>query len=283
MAQLGKYYGSGRSLSLKNSHHRALMMLCALVSAAFFISELSAGESLFDSVLAAANMGISMGIAWAITREIDPDRPDSGIGAAALAAVGIILLDASPNLIAGYALLLTARCVNQVTGVRFKIIDVLLTVIMVGITAQSAQWVIGLMAGLGFLLDSVSDRPSRYARLNAAIVVALTLILAYLSDRLAWSFVFTNADIAALLTAFVVTRFVVPTLPDPLQSMTDYTDKPLNRQRVLYAITLMALTLILVSWSGDDDAVFGILPLWAGLIAVIAYHARDRFTKEEAS
>ena len=52
--------------------------------------------------------------------------------------------------------------------------------------------------------------------------------------------------------------------------------KPLDRRRVLYGITLMALALILVSWAGNDDATFGILPLWVGLVTLILYHWRDR-------
>ena len=278
MAQIGKYYGSGRTLSLNNRHHRTVLILSALVAAAFFASQLSNGETAFDSAIDAINMGGSMFLAWVITRELDPDRPDSALGAAALTAVGVILLDSSTNLIAMYALIMIVRAVNRTTGVSFKIIDVLITVVLVGITAQSVQWIIGLVAGLGFWLDSVSERPSRYARLNAVILVVMTLIIAYLSDALTWRFVFTNADWAALITAFIVhaTRFVVPTLPDPLQSVGDYTGKPLDRRRVLYGITLMALALILVSWAGDDEATFGILPLWVGLVTLILYHWRDR-------
>ena len=275
-----KYFSSPREFNvMKYRHHRTLVTLAGLVAAGYFLSQYASGETLVDAILDALHIFATMLLTWSITREIDPDRPDSAIGAAAIAGVGVILLASTTNLLASFTLILVMRALNHSTGLPFRLGDVLVTVILVGLTARSEQWVIGLVAGLAFWLDSVAEDPSPYARINALIVVAMTLLIAYLSDALEWSFVFTNADIAALITAFVATRFVVPSLPDPLKSVGDYTGEPLDRRRVLYTITLMALTLLLVSWSGDDDTALGMLPLWAGLLALIVYHARERFSE----
>ena len=277
MAQnLIKHSGASRELSLNNPQHRTLIIMTAVVGAAYFASQLSAGESLFDAVLSAINISGSAFLAWVITREFDPDRPDSALAAAALAAVGVLLLDSTTNLVAVGALIMAARAVARTTGLYFKLGDVIFAVLLVGLTARTDQWVVGLVVGLGFWLDGVAEKPSRYARINAVIVIVMTLAIAYLSEVIDWSFIFTNADYAALITAFVAARFVVPSVPDPPKSVGDFTGEPLDRRRVMYCLTLMALALILVSWSGDDDTTFGILPLWAGLISVILYQARDR-------
>lgn len=124
--------GNSRGFDPTLPSNRFVLGGSVVAGAAGGFAALVAGERLAE----AAGWGVASGggffIAWALARELHPDRPGVAAVAALLAPV-FLLLD-RPKLLSSGVVLLVARLVAGTTGRRFQWVDALVLVVLAGLS-----------------------------------------------------------------------------------------------------------------------------------------------------
>ncbi|MFP4324306.1 MAG: hypothetical protein ACLFTK_17760 [Anaerolineales bacterium] len=256
-----------------------IMLLTVAIGAAIFIERLIGGETFSEAIISAASGALAAFLAWALNREIDPDREESANGAAIITVLLMFLLGIDPALLALFLLLMAARVINLITGVHVHPADMLLLALLTGLTATTDFWVAGLAGVLAFLLDQRTASPHPRGLLYAGL-----LLIVWAVGLFGWG----DPDLLIALislwgwlvlgTIFLVSRYVIPGFPDPLASLTDFTQRPVDRQRIVFANILLALILALEVWRLGEAGAAGLAPLWAAFISVVGYNLGDIFS-----
>jgi hypothetical protein len=212
-------------------------------------------------------------IAWVLTRELDPDFSPSAMVAAVLTLIGIIVLDGRTDIVAVGTLIFVVRIVVRSTGIPYYLTDGLWTLALGLYLATTPFWMLGLIVGFCFLVDSQLNRPKKYSRpLGAVSVVSTLIIAAYGGQFDKPDLSATVAEILVVALAALALEAVNYTTPIRMESLGDYTGDPLNRRRVVMGRRLLLLGAILpLLWIGESGAE-KMIPLWAGFAALIPLH-----------
>lgn len=194
--------------------------------------------------------GLSIFFAWALTRELDPDRPLAALLAALLA-----------TLWGGYSsglflLLLGMRFVNRTPGVPARWLD---SLVLLGLawSRPNAAWI----AAAAFFLDAVLDKPLR----RHLVFGSLALGSLAQSDCLSAAGPSPQLSSGLLLGA----SFLLVCLAKPPTSGGDEDGRRLNPSRVLAAQLLAMLGALASAWCWQEMGVFAWWSLWSGLFAVV--------------
>ena len=112
----------GRSVDLRVPTNLAIAAITALSFVAGTLTSLIQGQGIGAGLLIGLSWGGSMFLAWALARELDPDRWYSAFFAAAGALAGTILLG-SPHFLMLFWFLLAVRFINRSTGLPPGLLD----------------------------------------------------------------------------------------------------------------------------------------------------------------
>ncbi len=229
---------------------------------------LGVADNDFTAALAdGANLGISVFLAWAVARELDPDHPGAAVVAGFVAAGLWLALDRSA-LAEVVAVLLAARILVRSTGRPPSNVDFL---VCLGLAWFSGRTVAGLVAGLGLAYALARDvrlpgpalKHQRPVAFLVAAAVAIGAAMRLPDIDPAWS----------LLAILVVVVGIIAGLrtPEPVpRTSPDHGDEPIPRERVVAARRLVLIVAIFGALTGTAG-VAHLLPVWAGIIAVPAY------------
>ncbi|HEX5631528.1 MAG TPA: hypothetical protein VFY15_07700, partial [Acidimicrobiia bacterium] len=139
--------GITRGFDLGNAGNRFVLAWTPMAGALAGLVTLVAG----DGWSAAVGNGFSAGgaafLAWAVTRELDPDHPTTAIAAAVIAPLGV--LRAGPDLLAAGVILIVARIVAGTTGRGLRWPDLAI----LGAVAIPVAW---RSTGMGVLITATS-------------------------------------------------------------------------------------------------------------------------------
>lgn len=242
--------GLGRSLDPRHPISRR-GVVGSLAAGAISLSAMLIANGTFDLPRAFA-AGVATFLAWAIARELDPDRPRS----ADLAMVGALLATfaGDPSLGATGVALIAARLVAGTVGRRLYPGDLL---VLVGVAAYAGTKAIAWSAGLA-LLGAVVRRQNTPRWATAAIVVA-GITGALVSSP---SFEF-SPTVATLLLAGLAAVFAVVT-PRPVGSKTDAKDRRINTHDVRMA-RLTAASIVVGATALVPAAGWALAPIVAAL------------------
>jgi hypothetical protein len=224
-----------------------------------------------DALRLAISFALSIGLAWATTRELDPDHAGSALAAMPITAVMMIGLEAWPNIIAGGVLMLAVRLLTRSAGIPPRLWDGLGLMVVAAYFASTDLWLIPLAVAGAFWLDYSQPGGRSEERFYAAGTLLLSAVIAGLTQDFDVEFGLTSfSQLAIIITVVAFMRFVLRSFPEEMASVGDFTQKPLLTRRVVYANTLMALTLMLIGWLRGESGLEAVLPMWAAFLGMLA-------------
>ena len=265
--------GLTRSLDLS---HRSNAFVVWVTFGAGLVGAAVAGLIGDAGLGAAARQGVSAGgaafVAWAIARELDPDRPAGAVAAAVLAPFTVIAAD--PDLLASGLMIVAARVVAGTTGRRLRLIDLVVLGIwaaLIGIDGIGTP--VGLMAGIAPAVSGWWNRASArvlFAASAATLAAVVAVAAAFALDRGPWTEPagFARGLLVAGLAAGLVGCWLVPAV----RSAVDSRHRGIistHRVRLARVATLSA-AVGTVLWAGGPG-VMALAPVWVALGAVAVF------------
>jgi hypothetical protein len=233
-----QYTSIGRPLDPAWPTNRAVLVLLPL--AAVLGAVLAWGESVsLPGILAAAcRFALSIFVAWALARELDPDD-----ASAAFISLGLGLLVAiasgSPGLLTAFATLGLVRIVNRTTGLAARKTDSLLVLLLsIGTIYWTASPLFGVAAALAFALDGSLKDPLRHQWVFALVCLGGTVV--YMVDHGPGPGPVGVPDslFEWLSVIFLVMFALYLLLTRRVQSQADVGDRPLDLNRVRGGMTV---------------------------------------------
>ena len=252
----------------------AIITLVVIVTGTLFqkLTGVVWGESLSWGFRA----GLTVFLAWALGRELDPDRAMTAFVGAALTLISIFFWGI-PNLGSLFWILLALRVVNRTTGMSATLLDSLGFLGLGGWLTFQGNWGIGLLTALAFFLDGWMDEEDRRSWIFAALGVIVTVVALisgaapWQGERFSWSAVGISLVGAALFVPVILRTQTVSSVCD----RTDETVNPLRVQIGQALATLIGMEIAL--WNGlvglGDS-----FPLWAVMLGVILYRLFSLFS-----
>jgi hypothetical protein len=249
----------------------AIALLTAVVAIVSTIVQLLTSMGLLESILWGVGAGLSVFLAWALARELDPEHDLSAFVAVALMLAGLWIYGL-PELLPLLWMLVTLRLVNRVVGPPAKISDSLLELGLGGWLAWQGQWIFGLITGLAFLLDGLLPVPLRRQLAFAALALIVTAVAILAGGTPTRSTIPALSLPSMAAVALTSLLFLVVILDSRhVQAVTDTTQHPLMPIRVQAGQVLALMTGILAAWWQGTRGVAPFLPLWAGMAGTGLY------------
>ncbi len=260
---LRQFSGIARPVDPAYATNRAILVVTVAVVVA---TGLIVGFGETDWIAASGEgllMGLAVFLAWALGRELDPDRDSAAFLGAGLTIAGVVAFG-SPSIAPLLALLLAVRVVNRTTGLPASLGD------RAGLLALSV-WLgargepIYLMAtAAALMLDGRLTSPRDRLNLSlgvAALAAAVGLVVSGYGRPL-------EPHPFAILSAGAIAVLFIPAIHDVrrLSTRCDDTDEPLTTPRVR-AGQLIALGagVLATVWHGPTGLI-ALLPLWAAIV-----------------
>jgi hypothetical protein len=259
----------GRPLDFNYPTNRAISILSAVVLVATTLLQLFAGKELFTAWFWGVGAGVTVFLAWALCRELDPDHDLSAFAAAGLAVVGLFVFGLA-NLGRLFWLLLAVRVVNRTTGLPATIVDSLAVIGLSGWLVYNGNWGFGVLTVMAFLLDSQLTPPHKqqvlFAGLSALSTVATVLLKGPLWPDAGFSW---GAGLIAL--GFSAVFIPVILWSSTLKSMEDESGEGLKPMRVQAAQVLALIAGIEIALWNGAPGLRSMMPLWATVIGATIY------------
>jgi hypothetical protein len=260
---------AGRPVDLSYPTNRAIAVASFLVMVGAALVQRLLDANWIRSVMWGAQAGLSVFLAWALCRELDPDHDFSAFVAAGL-AVGGLLLWGLPDLTVLLWLILVLRVVNRTMGLPAGILDSLTTLGLGIWLSLEGNWAYGVVTALAFLLDS--QLPIRTPRqLVFAVLGALgTTTAAVLLEDFSWD---GGLSVWGVLVAVGASASFVPVIIESrdIISMGDGTGEPLKPVRVQAAQVIALVVGLETSFLSGIPALGSLMPLWAGVFGASLY------------
>ena len=244
--------------------HLAVAVLGALIVMAV---ELEGGASIGEAFGPATNAGVTVFLAWAIAREIDPDETRTANLAAVLAVIGR-LVSGPGNLAALFMLLLAARIALRSTGLKPTLWDQL--VFLPAAAFLAGRTVSGWMAALTLAYALAHDHrlpdPARWHSLLAAFVISATASAGViLSGAFGAGWPAPTPAPLALTAAGIAAALFLPGYV-PI-SKADYTGEILDFFRLRSARWILLGGSLMTVVVAGGAAMVGLSAVWAVLVA----------------
>lgn len=262
--------GIGRPLDPNYPPNRAIIAVAILVGLVGGAVQLFIiGSGLLDSLVWSVEAGGGVFLAWALSRELDPDNAKSAFVSAGLWILSLAVINA-PGLLALLWFLWSLRILNRTSGLAAKPLDSILFLALGSWLAFQAIGVYILMTAVVFLLDGLLQPANRRQHYFAGLTALAALALFLIFDASLASFRFSAGVIAPLL---VVTILFAPVIASyrRVQARGDYTGEPLNPTRVRAAQLIALITALLVGLFRGLSGVVSLLPLWSAFVGVALF------------
>jgi len=254
----------GRPIDLRYPTNRAIAVGSLLVMFGAVILQRAAGGTWTESTLWGTQAGLSVFLAWALCRELDPDHNGSAFLAAGLCLGGLVLWGL-PRLMVVFWLIVVLRVVNRTMGVPAGVLDSL-GMLGLGIwLSLQGNWGYGIITSFAFFLDSrLPDRaPGQliFALLGIAVTVAATIV----GGDLLWD---GGPHLGGTLIALTVSILFLPVIRDArsLKAVGDQTGKRLEPHRVQAAQLIALIIGVKTAFLGGIPALGALIPVWAAVL-----------------
>jgi hypothetical protein len=255
MSSKTRITGLGRTLSPSLRSHRFVLGSALAAGVFYAMSSVVTYRSLSDSVVAA----VAVFLAWAVGRELDPDRPQVGVWAMPVAFAALIY--DLPSALSSAVALIAIRVVAGTTGGAVTWVDVVVLA-FVGFLAASdpVLWIVGLTLAIWLF--------------TAPEVGVLRIVgLSVLGIGVGIGVWFTEPAVveitqdAYLLAAFAGGAMMLAMTPKSMTSVTDTHSGPLSVHRVGLARKTAGTFIMWAALMGGVAGFWMLSPLLAALIA----------------
>jgi hypothetical protein len=231
-----------------------------------------ADNDIADAMSSAINLAATVLLAWAVARELEPDRPQAATGAILLAAALWFALG-PVHLAAVVLALFAARILVRSTGRPVTNVDI---VVILALALYASRTITGWTAGLGVAyalardvrLPGPAPRHQRWVAFLTAIVATVGVFVRSPDLSTSWSF----------LAILVVVVGVLAGMTAPVLALTSFDDigrEPLLPERVLSARRTLLVIAIFSAITGTS-AVAGMGPLWSAMAVLPVVALRTR-------
>lgn len=256
-----------RLIDLRVASNRVVSMACLAVLAAVGGYSLSHGESITQAAALGVEAALSVFLAWAIARELDPDKPRSALFALLLAVL-LLVTEGRPFLSGVLQVLLIARILVRSTGSPPTLIDLGVLVALAAFGAQNHEGVpIGLVLGGAVILDSrLQDPAPRRSVIGGILMIVSTLVSALYFGSLEadWT---TPTTAQWILLAIIAAACACLDVPTPT-STDDRKRSVISRARLAAGTWMSVIAAAAVlAWAGGP-AFAALSPLFAALVGV---------------
>lgn len=206
----------------------------------------------------------TVGLAWTLVRELDPDHPTVALLGAAAAGVAVVITGET-SLAALTGFMLASRILVRSTGLNPLLTDIVAVGIFAGVFARTPlTWAAGIAVAVAVALDTSQPQPStpHYMWLALAIGVAVT-ITAVLSGALDVMWMLPGLTTAGLGVAGLAAALTAPSDPVTRNDI----GGPFEPSRVRAARVLVSLALVLGTLAGGATYAHDSWPAWIALVA----------------
>jgi hypothetical protein len=252
----------------------AVLILLPLVAlgvggVAFFYHHLPFG----DAAMAGLAGMVTAFLAWALGREVDPDRNEAAFVAMAV-AVFAVALGWSPALWVLALALMATRVVVRTVGPAARLTDLAFVTLLAGLAVfADGYWAMGFVAAFAMAIDTRFDRSRTLNLVFAAIAFAISIYAVIQHDG-AWGALTIGAmqgiypvlSIMALAIT-VLSAVLILTCP-PVITVCDTSSELLERRRVRAGGVIVVLFATASMFNGQAG-LLGALPVWAVLVGLI--------------
>lgn len=264
---MARLFNLPRAVDLRLFSNRFAALASAAAGAVVFGWESRRTGPALATLGPAANAAISTFLAWALARELDPDRPRSANTAAVLAGLAAVAFGEAA-LAALFALLLGARVLVRSTGQPPTPLEALALAGLAFLAARAgAGWPAGLLLAFALARDHRLPQggPSWELVFGFLAAVAATASVT-LAQALAgpWS----RPGLGALAAAGAGTIAGVISRPYLPISRADMTGEVLQPRRLQSARRSILATLLLAAVVAGDPGITQLAAGWATVVAV---------------
>jgi len=253
----------GRPLDPDYPTNRAIGVVALVVLLGGLVWQRLSGAPWLDSALWGARAGLTVFLAWALCRELDPDHPMAAFLAAGLALVAL-LARGLPELTVILWLLILLRVVNRTTGLPAGVLDVLGLVGLTGWLSLQGNWGYGLITSIALFLDSQLPDPARRQLLLALLSIVVTVVAAIVGE----GFPQEAPSLMGGLLALGLSLLLLPVVlaARSVDSGGDETGERLTPSRVRAAQVLALLAGVETAFVEGSSAFGTLAPLWASVL-----------------
>jgi hypothetical protein len=243
------------------------MLTAVAAGAVWFVWKMATEGDWTEAFIRAFLAGMATFLAWALARELDPDRPWTA-GVAGILAASVIGAG-PPSLWATAAVMLAARLVSRTTGLAPRRGDLIAMAILAALAGSSDP---GLVAGVTLGLVLVADRWLPGGARPISLPFGLAAIAAAVGAAAVWGILRPSPGWPDgpewLILAVAVIGLASLGRPRSCRAPCDYRDEPVDAARVRWARwTAVAAATLTFVWLGGAGLTAG-SAVWAGLAAV---------------
>ena len=263
-----------RPLDMDYPDNRLIVLLCVMIFIASVLFRMLSGDNLLPGIIWSIRAALSVFFAWALTKEIDPDHPESAMIAAGIGISGLFLFN-YPSLLIALLLVSLFRMVNRTVGVPLTLYDSILIVITGIYLAYTGKWMYGIVMSIAFFMDAILTKPVKRHFLFASISLIAGLF-GFHGESIEIGPISGYYVIALLLlTLFFIFRIV---LAEKSHSISDRSGDPLSDKRIL-ATCIVALITGLLAVPEGLTSIAETFPLWAAISGIIVFDISQRLLK----
>jgi len=239
----------------------------------FGLSSYFSGGSALGSLGFAAGSFLSVFLAWALAREVDPDYHLTAVLVVG-GQVAAIVFNGVPSLLLPFWALFSFRVLNRTTGLKAGPIDNLLSAGLGIWLGYSLSWVVTAVGAVIFLADGVMDRPNKTQFIPGILMAAGSGYFFYREPAI-WSG-FSGFPIKLAMVLVISALFSLVIYDSRKVSSTgDLTGEILSTARVQFTQFLALMVALLIPlWNGvagfHESVTF-----WAVLGSAAVIHLLD--------
>ncbi len=263
MPTLSDYTHIGRDLDPRYPYHRWMLVIAFIAGAVHTVWVYINARGPLAALDTGIAAGLTVGFAWILAREIDPDHEPSALVSAVL---GGIFGTSFPALLTLFALLMVIRVVNRTTGKPALLPDTLLVLVLTGAAAYMNHWIVALVGAVAFLLDSVLVNPLARHRWAALACVGLAVGMALFRPGSVSSGRLAGINVMVALLVIVAFAWLLLRRREIVTPCDD--GSPLYLERVQAAMALAILAGILALIVGG---VYTYTALWAAMAGPVMW------------
>ncbi|MCH7662513.1 MAG: hypothetical protein IH859_01420 [Chloroflexi bacterium] len=253
-----------RAFHPKYKYHRWVLWLVTAATAVAATASYLRGEDFFATLSLSFNSALASFIAWALARELDPDRETVSLLAIPFAAT-IIIIFGPVALLPSVVFIGSARFLTRITGLpprRIEVLFILLLPLAIMLYYQNA--VFGLLAAFTFGLEASFEKFPRKESLYTVFALLVTAaMIGYVGLPTMTSPGMLSGLIAGVISLLVVIKVVRLRQP---QSRSDFNDQPIRVAR-LRAMMLLTMLIALMALAGGNSGFLLLAPVWAALFS----------------
>lgn len=239
----------------------------------FGVSAYISGGNALSSLGLAVGSFLSVFLAWALAREVDPDYHLTAILVVG-GQVTAIVFNGVPSLLLPFWALFSFRVLNRTTGLKAGPIDNLLSAGLGIWLGYSLSWVVTAAGAVIFLADAVMDRPNRTQFIPGVLMAAASGYFFYREPAI-WSG-FSGFPIKLAIVLVISALFSLVIYDSRKVSSTgDLTGEILSTARVQFTQFLALMVGLLIPLWNGVAGFHQSVTFWAVLGSAVIVHLLD--------